>query len=161
MQLDIYELRNNNKVDINKEININLDLYHNESIKNLKNVTAQGQVYYDYEDNLIIDLSLQGIMILEDAYTMELVDYDFRTSIDESLTQDEVKLLKNDQISENTLDITDILWQNIVLEVPISFSKEKEMPKYSGEGWELVKDNDQKIDPRLAKLAELLEEGKE
>ena len=31
----------------------------------------------------------------------------------------------------------------------------------NGEGWELVSDNTKKIDPRLAKLEELLEDKKE
>ena len=54
-----------------------------------------------------------------------------------------------------------ILWQNIVLEVPISITKEKDA-HLSGEGWELKNEEDKEtIDPRLAELSKLLEEGKE
>ena len=56
----------------------------------------------------------------------------------------------------------DILWQNIVLEVPISYStKNFADVKSSGEGWELVDENEKKIDPRLAPLLELLDKERE
>ena len=57
----------------------------------------------------------------------------------------------------------DVLWQNIVLEVPISIKKDPDK-KYDlhGDGWELVDEESKKVDPRLAPLLELLEkEGKE
>ena len=56
------------------------------------------------------------------------------------------------------LEIMDIFWQNIVLEVPISFRKNHdEKVEMSGEGWELVDEDKKKLDPRLAPLLELLE----
>ena len=70
---------------------------------------------------------------------------------------------EKDQNELKTLDIMDILWQNIVLEVPISVRKDPDK-KYemSGEGWELIDEERKKLDPRLAPLLELLEkEGKE
>ena len=92
-------------------------------------------------------------MILKDSYTLELVDYPFNIDIEEN-----IKISKN---NKNILDITEVLWQNIVLEVPISFSKNKKLEKSKGNGWELKDKNTKKIDSRLAKLTELLEEGKE
>jgi len=62
---------------------------------------------------------------------------------------------------QNILDIMTILWENIVLEVPIRLTKTENM-QLSGDGWSMgdnkIKDD---IDPRLAKLTELLREGKE
>ena len=57
----------------------------------------------------------------------------------------------------------DILWQNIVLEVPISFRKDPNQKiSMSGEGWELVDEEKKVVDPRLAPLLGLLDkEGKE
>ena len=39
---------------------------------------------------------------------------------------------------ENTLDITDILWQNIMLEVPLRVSNVENFTEYQGDGWRLV-----------------------
>ena len=64
--------------------------------------------------------------------------------------------------SKNSLDISEILWENIVLEIPISITNHKsEDLLLKGNGWELVNENKEEIDPRLAKLKELLDEGKE
>ena len=56
----------------------------------------------------------------------------------------------------------DIVWQNIVLEVPISYStKSLDEVNKSGDGWELVDENEKKMDPRLAPLLELLDTERE
>ena len=92
-------------------------------------------------------------MQLEDASNLEILDYPFNFEIEENL--------KISQNSENILDITEILWQNIVLEVPISYSKNHKDENLAGEGWELKNKETKKIDSRFAKLTELLEKGKE
>ena len=60
--------------------------------------------------------------------------------------------------SKNILDIIPILWENIVLEVPIRLTTSDNV-KLSGDGWSLnADDNDfDDIDPRLAKLKEVLD----
>ena len=91
---------------------------------------------------------------------LEEVNYPINLEISEILSENDDE---KDQNQIKTLDIMDILWQNIVLEVPISVRKNPEK-KYNleGEGWELVNEERKKLDPRLAPLLELLEkEGKE
>jgi uncharacterized metal-binding protein YceD (DUF177 family) len=91
---------------------------------------------------------------------LEPIDYPFSFEISEILSENDDE---KDQKELKTLDIMDILWQNIVLEVPISVRKNP-VKQYSleGEGWELVNEERPKLDPRLAPLLELLEkEGKE
>ena len=61
---------------------------------------------------------------------------------------------------KNTLDIMGILWENIVLEVPISIST-SENTFQEGNGWELVEEKKESIDPRLAPLRKLLDSEKE
>ena len=121
------------------------------SIKKLDNVKVKGRVF---------DCHVEGKMTLLDAMDLEPVDYPFSFEISEVLSENAQEINKNEL---KTLDIMDILWQNIVLEVPISFranpDKKYEM---SGDGWELVDEENKKVDPRLAPLLELLDkEGKE
>ena len=60
------------------------------------------------------------------------------------------------------LDISEILWENIVLEIPISITNvDSKNLRMQGEGWELKNNKSNEIDPRLAKLTELYGEGKE
>ena len=85
---------------------------------------------------------------------------EFSFEISEILSENDDE---KDQNELKTLDIMDILWQNIVLEVPISYRKDPNKTySLSGDGWELVDEERKKLDPRLAPLLELLEkEGKE
>ena len=54
------------------------------------------------------------------------------------------KIEKNEENFENTLDILDVLWQNIVLEVPLRFTNVNDYSKFKGEGWKLLSEEDVK-----------------
>ena len=49
------------------------------------------------------------------------------------------------KLEENILDIYAILWQNIVLEVPLRYSKVEDYGKYQGDGWKLVSEEELKL----------------
>ncbi len=158
MQIDLRKLLSQDVFSVDEEVNFSEEYFKNTAIKNLKNIRVQGEVLSGIDNEIILSLTLKGIMVLEDAYSLELLDYPFISQIEQTIDKD---YLKKSQNSENSLDITEILWQNIVLEVPISYSKDKQVTALSGEGWELKDENTKKIDSRFAKLTELLEKGKE
>ena len=55
-----------------------------------------------------------------------------------------------------------ILWENIVLENPISYTESEPLKNEEQTGWEIVgEDKEQKVDPRLAPLMELFNKKKE
>jgi len=130
------------------------------AIQKLDDVIVKGHIYYSVTKEVILDGEVKGQMILLDAMTNEPIEYPFDIKISEVLEENDDEKSKN---NAKTLDIMDILWQNIVLEVPIRVVKDPNK-KYnlSGEGWELVDEDKKKVDPRLAPLLELLDkEGKE
>ena len=132
----------------------------NTPIQKLDNVKVKGRAYYSVTNEIVFDCHVEGTMVLLDAIDLEPIDYPFSFDISEVLSE------LDDEKNENelkTLDIMDVLWQNIVLEVPISIKKDPDK-KYDlhGDGWELIDEESKKVDPRLAPLLELLEkEGKE
>ena len=154
MNIDLRELLTKDSMIIDQDVNIPTDYY-------VQTVRLEGKVYYSIEEELVISAKLKGVMILEDSYNLELVEYPFEIELEEVLTSEDLKTYKNEQKNENILDITDILWQNIVLEVPISYSLTDQHEQLKGDGWELRDNDSKKIDSRLAVLNELLEEGKE
>lgn len=160
MNIDLSKL-NNGSLVLKQNINIPTTYLLNTQIQELKNVQINGKVNYGEDNEIILDATISGTMVLVDSYNLELIDYNFVTDIEEIIDLNELKVNKIIKKSENILDITDILWQNIVLEVPISYSKANSVTTTSGEGWELKDKKTKEVDPRLAKLAELLEEGKE
>ena len=136
------------------------DYIKNTQIQELNNIKVKGRVYYSVTDEVLLECNVSGTMKLLDAMDLEPVDYPLNVEISEILSENDDENTKNES---KTLDIMDILWQNIVLEVPISVRRDpNKVYNLKGEGWELLNDESKKVDPRLAPLLELLDkEGKE
>lgn len=130
-------------------------------IKKLENLYLKGKITYNDIEELDINLKLTGTMYLLDAMTLEEIPYEFESNIEESLEENEINIEKYIDKSKNILDIQEILWENIVLEVPIRVKKDDSLISLEGEGWQLNKEDKEEIDPRLAKLTELLKDRKE
>ena len=148
-------------ISINDTVSFGEEYIKNTPIKKLDNIKVNGRAYYSVTNEIIFDCNVEGIMVLEDSVTLEPVDYPINLHIQEVLGENATEFDKNES---KRLDIIDVLWQNIVLEVPISVHANPEK-KYDlkGEGWELLQeDNKKDEEPRLAPLLELLDkEGKE
>lgn len=123
-------------ITINDDCIIPKDFLDNTSIIDLSKVHVSGKIYYDASESVVIDLDVSGVMVLLDAYTNEAIDYPFSFKINEIYEENEENLQKNEENCKNVLDIIEFLWENIVLEVPISYSKEKDV-HLSGNGWQL------------------------
>lgn len=136
------------------------DFIKNTPIQKLDDVKVVGRAYYSVTNEIVFDCHVEGEMVLLDAIDLEPVNYPFSFEISEILSENDDE---KDQNELKRLDIMDILWQNIVLEVPISVRRDPDKKYHlEGEGWELVDEERKKLDPRLAPLLELLEkEGKE
>lgn len=149
-------------LEIDEVVVLPKELYENANILEIKDLHIKGKMNYDYENNLVLALDAKGTFLLEDAITLEAIDYPFSCEIEEKIENIEETCGSFYEKSKNTLDISEILWENIVLEIPISVTIAKvEDLNLQGSGWELAKNDKDKIDPRLEKLTELLDEGKE
>ena len=146
-------------VSLDEDINFPESFYENTLIKRLEGIHVKGIIKYNLSDEVELDLQVTGNMILNDAITLEEVAYPLDIHISgllaDYLEENGNYLEKN----QNILDKLEFLWENIVLEVPISFTKSTGA-KMQGDGWELNKDDDEeKVDPRLAKLNDLFKGG--
>lgn len=151
-----------NGLEIDQDVTLDKELYKNANLLDLKELHIMGNVNYDYENHLVLQLEVNGVFVLEDSITLEAIDYPFTCEVEEKIENLEEDCGDFYEKSKNTLDISEILWENIVLEIPISVSNSSSDDlTLQGEGWELRNENTKKIDPRLAPLEELLREGKE
>ena len=149
-------------LEIEEDIVLSKELYKNANIIDIKDIHIQGNINYDYENNMIINLETKGVFLLQDSITLDPIDYLFSCIIEEKIENIEEYCGNFYEKSKNTLDISEILWENIVLEIPISATKaNSEERNLNGNGWELAQENTNKIDPRFAKLQELLDEERE
>ena len=161
MELNLAELTNGS-VTYDNDFVIDADTYKEVGILDLKNLHVTGDISLNSVSMLAVNLTVTGIMVIPDSVTTEPVDYPFTSKIEEEYDINDENFLEYYQKEQNILDIMKILWENIVLEVPMRFTATKDA-HLSGDGWSLGEDKnkDDQIDPRLAKLAELLDNGKE
>ena len=161
MELNLAELTNGS-VTYDNDFVINADTYKEVGILDLKNLHVTGDISLNSVSMLAVNLIITGIMVIPDSVTNEPVEYPFTSKIEEEYDINDENFLEYYQKEQNILDIMKILWENIVLEVPMRFTVTKDA-HLSGDGWSLGEDKnkDDQIDPRLAKLAELLDNGKE
>ena len=102
--------------NIDNDIILPKEYYENSEIKDIINLHVDGKLCYDRDDEIHAILEIKGTMILEDSISLEKVEYPFSIEYDDILEES----YKND---ENKLDLFEFLWENIVLEVPLKFTK--------------------------------------
>ena len=76
-------------------------------------------------------------MTIADSISLEPVEYPFSIEYDDIIEE-------NCKKSENVLDIFQFLWENIVLEIPLQFTKVKDLSKFHGDGWKLISEDELK-----------------
>lgn len=131
------------------------------AIKRLDNIKVSGRIYYSLTKEIIFAGNVKGNMTLVDGYSGDLIDYPFNIDLDEILADFSEEDEKKGKKPQNSLDLKEVLWENIVLEVPIVVSKDNKVKTKKGEFWEVRDENSKKDDPRLECFRTLLDEGKE
>ncbi|MCP3031088.1 YceD family protein [Halobacillus sp. A1] len=148
-------------VDIRELENMNND------IRRISDVHVQGQAT-KRGDDITVTFTAEGEMILPCARTLVDVPYPFQI---EGLEQFNVSsFYKEEDESEihpvrgEILDLTPFIKENVLLEVPTRvFCKDDEVHAQAlteGKGWQVVTEEpeENKVDPRMAKLQSLLDE---
>lgn len=126
------------EIFINSNIEIPITLLEKSSICKLKDVYFEGKIKSIYDLPLKLEGILKGTMILKDDVTLEEVEYNFNTPVDEELENDETEQI----IIDNKLDLLNIIWQLIQVEVPSKVHKDNTSPLLSGNGWKLISEED-------------------
>ena len=142
---------NNKTINIDSDIIIPNEYLENSGIRRLNNIHFKGNIKKLVDDTYSLEGVLSGTMILADDITLEDYEYNFTSEIEENIEETSINLQK-------TLDITDILWQNILIEVPSKVVNDKNKNiKLEGNGWRLISEDDlnNKNNP-LSELEDLL-----
>lgn len=132
MQIDITKLLLNyvKILTIDNIVVIPKELIQNSLIDELIDISLKGKMIINEENELILTGKLAGTMILKDDVTLAPVEYNFTTDIEEILDK-----------NKNTLDITDVLWQNILVEIPSKVRSTDEDIELSGDGWRVISED--------------------
>lgn len=155
MNVDITRLKNELEeyTLIDLEYQFSKEELENTEIIELNQVHIYGNITKSL-DNFHLDVNVKGEMILPCAISLKPVKYPFNIKIDEDFEENIQESLKN---TTNTIDIFPIIWENIVMEIPIRVvSSDLSDVKVEGEGWKLITEKEEKTNPELEKLKDLL-----
>ena len=132
MRLDLRKLYSLKRIDINEDINFNNIDYQKMNITKINDMHATGYAKVNYEDNIELELDVNGSLVMPCAITLEDVIVPINVHISE-------EILENTLNNDFFLDLLDILWENIILEIPIRVVKEgAKLESQKGVGWEII-----------------------
>lgn len=154
MIIDLLKLNEKkDKIDINETYSFTKEELKNTEIIKLDDIKIKGNIQKDGLDNKILNLKIKGIMVLPCSRTLKPTDYPFDIEINENLEE----IAENFEKSQKTIDILPIIWENILMEIPIRVvSENTETIKTKGDGWELITEDEKVGNNSLAKLKDLL-----
>lgn len=145
MEIDLTLLHSGTtkEIDISNLYTIPKEYFSTTQVLEISNIKVEGKIYQassdkdeeKYQD--YIQYKINGDIILEDSISLEPVNYPIFLEYDDVLEE-------NCKKNENTLDIFQFLWENILLEVPLQFTKVKDLSKFHGDGWRLISEDEQK-----------------
>lgn len=143
MEIDLMLLHSGtvNEIDITNEYVIPKEYYSNTEMQDIKDLKVTGKIYQDvseFDENELddyIDCQIEGKMIIKDSISLEDVEYPFSIEYNDILEE-------NCRKNENILDIFQFLCENIVLEIPLQFTKVKDLSKFHGDGWKLISEEE-------------------
>ena len=153
MIIELFDLvSKGKKINIDKEVNISDELLNTSTIRRLYNVHFNGYLDKLIDDTYELVGTLSGTMIIPDDITLEDFEYNFTSEIEENIDETRINFQKS-------IDITEDLWQNILVEIPLKAVNEKNKNiKLEGDGWRLISEDElaeTKNNP-LSSLEELL-----
>lgn len=123
-------------IAIHEKFSLDKSAYHHPEIIELSDILIDGDIITRDGRDAFIG-TIKGSMILLDSISLEEVSYPFEVDFDDYLPENYIN-------NENTLDIFGFLWENIVLEVPLRFTKVQDLSKYHGDGWRMIREEERR-----------------
>ena len=115
------------KLEFNESLNYDEYIKNFSDIIRMDDVSCSGFGQAVSNDTFRFQLHISTTMYLEDCWTLEEVPYPVNVDIEEVFTKD-MRLISDDNdyryIERNTIDLYDVVWENVILEKPISIKRE-------------------------------------
>lgn len=133
MNISIIPLNTKGRVDF--DFVTNLSNYKSEDIVKCDNIKVAGYILDNGTDDYEVNMQINGIIYLKSAVNLSIVPLEIHIDYNEFVNN----LVEKYKNSANTLDILPIVWENILLEIPIrAENAQDELELTSGQGWEVI-----------------------
>jgi len=135
------------EIEVNGDVVIPEEFFDGTAVRALKDVKFSGSIFKLCDGDYQIAGNLTGVMVLPDDITLEDVDVKFNSEIEENFSEFCKHEEKNLEIIQNRLDITEFLWQNILVEIPLKVVSEKSASMtLKGDGWRLITEDELELE---------------
>ena len=163
MQYDLIRLNNNivKSIEVNEEYSFTLDELKGTDLLKLDNIKVEGEILKNGLGNIELNLDVEGIMVLPCAMTLKPVNYPFSVQISGEIEELMENIEENSTNFQNSIDILPIIWENILMEIPmrvVSDGAENSNITKEGEGWKFVTEEEEKKSP-LSELMDMLDDS--
>ena len=145
MFIDITRLQNRSTNEFLYKNTIVLDeaLYKNTDIRKLSPVEVSADIKRITDTSYKMSLEIKGEMTLPCSITLNDVIYPFDIKTEVKLSNEDEEDEEYVKIIQNNIDIISIIWQNIVLEIPLKVvSEDISNSPISGDGWKLIREEE-------------------
>lgn len=140
----IFDIRRlNSNIDSSIPVDVNY-IFSKDELEGTELISCSchiiGDIFKSITDELAVSFTIDGIMILPCAVTLKPVEYPFSISINGEINE----ICDNfDKNYTNTIDIFPIIWENILMEIPMRVvSDEAKDYKIEGDGWKLITEDE-------------------
>ena len=162
MEYDLIRLNNNivKTIPVKGIYSFNKEELSGTDIISLNEVKIDGELYKNSLGNVELDCIVEGVMVLPCAITLKPVNYPFSINISGELTELMENFNENERNFQNTIDILPIIWENILMEIPmrvVSDDIKDSDINMSGDGWRFTTSDENKESP-LSELMDYLDE---
>ena len=147
MIIDLTKLLNSYVEEITFEDVVAFDESYlkNTEIRELNNVYVTGIINKTMDDMYSLSMNITGEMIVPCSVSLEDVKIKLDIEVNEVLTDNEEFIDEGIKITNKTIDIYPIIWENILMEIPIKvISENLDRTSFSGDGWKLMTEEDLK-----------------
>ena len=163
MQFDLIRLNNNidKFIEVNETYTFNKEELSGTDLLKLDNVKINGEIFKNSLGNIELSLDVEGVMVMPCAITLKPVNYPFNIEISGEIEELMENFEENERNFQNSIDILPIIWENILMEIPmrvVSEEAENSNMTMEGEGWKFVTEEEEKVSP-LSGLMDMLDDS--
>lgn len=144
-------------IEIDEEIQMDKKYLDNTDIKDISSIKVKGNII-PFNDKFEVNLSIMCTLVLICSISLNDVQYKIDINVSEIIGENDKDLEENNKIINNTIDLMPIIWQNIILEVPLKVVDPNiEVKNITGDGWRFITD-EKDIKSDNSQIAEKLKE---
>lgn len=141
MNIDISKLLNYSLDEIPFENSLIIDesFIKKTEIRELSEIKIKGLFKREMDNLIILEMFIEGTMILPCSVSLVDVSFPININIYELIDMESNETEEYLKIVRNSIDILPLIWQNILLEIPLKvLSPNLDRTNIKGDGWKLV-----------------------